>query len=1054
FPIQTRSNLPVQFNLQRGCFNTPIRWNPAPTLMMNGSPVTVTTVPDSGILRATVNVPLADIRQVWTLTVRDSLNRTVTRTWQTWHNENLQVSAGWLDPYNDVELSLPSQVSSSVDLTGITISQIAGSDSILLAVGMNRIGDSTRVLLHIGSEIAGEVVSTVKNAAEVGVPEWNGNGVEIVLCNPSAPNYTSTTHNRLITGRDPITVSIPVRVAVANGNTFSVRLALSDVEAVLGSWNRPWYFGAFSYLGGTMQTEGDAIEIPANWGGDVSDLDPDAVDILVSPGSGLQTRMLRNWSGNRLATLDGKYRGFLRVNASEIGMNRNVPFVQMLSRGTEYTVRPNWTLTAICSTANVTTRRFYQNGASVPFTQIGDTIRAAVTLAPGANVFHAEADNVNGIGRSSSILFQYEADQGPNVILTATVNGNNGTLDASGTTDPTPGDLITYSWTADSTNPSMVTIQNANQAIATITRPSVNGEYYFKVTASDQHGNVRYGKTFFRVWTEGWNAFNTNEAAWWLNDALFYEVFPRNYSANGGIQGVTADLDRIRALGFNAIWLTPIFPGPSEHGYAITDYFGIEEDYGTEADFREFMRQAKLRGFRVILDLVANHTSIEHPFMRDAQRFGRFSPYWDFFDRDGNGRYTYYYDWTSLPNVNSNNPDVIDHFIRASKYWMEEYGVDGYRCDVAWGPQNRNSNFWIQWRNELKKIRPDCFLLAEADASTFTSFENRFDAAMDWNLHHSLPGSFQNIFPGPPAISDVVNALTNFGVGYPGYKYPFRFMENFDEVRYISVKTPEQTRTAATMLLTANQMPMIYAGQELGMTSQRGTIEWGNDPNNMLAHYTNLLYARARIPALRTANFEQLTHNSGAPVLCYGRNIVGENKVVTMVNFAPTSQVVTVNIPTGWNLDAGTTYYVNDLLANTRFTRTGAQLTTITTSLNIHGAKVYVLSTEPFIVDAPDPSLVEIPVTTQLGTLYPNPFNATLKIPFTLAQGGEYKLAVFDILGRQVKTVAAGKLRPGFHSVLWDGTNDNGLAVSSGNYFVRLAAPNHAAIVKKVVLLR
>ena len=115
---------------------------------------------------------------------------------------------------------------------------------------------------------------------------------------------------------------------------------------------------------------------------------------------------------------------------------------------------------------------------------------------------------------------------------------------------------------------------------------------------------------------------------------------------------------------------------------------------------------------------------------------------------------------------------------------------------------------------------------------------------------------------------------------------------------------------------------------------------------------------------------------------------------------------------------------------------------------------MFVISTEPFIVNAEEIVASLLPTTTELGIAYPNPFNASIRIPFTLAQGGRYSVAVYDVLGRKIKTVAAGNIRPGYHQAIWNGTNENNSPVSSGNYFVRLTTASGTSSVKKVVLMK
>jgi glycosidase len=508
-------------------------------------------------------------------------------------------------------------------------------------------------------------------------------------------------------------------------------------------------------------------------------------------------------------------------------------------------------------------------------------------------------------------------------------------------------------------------------------------------------------------------------------------------------------------MGFNAIWLMPINPGPTGHGYHIVDYYGIEEDYGTEEDFIELVETAHDWDIKIILDLVINHTAIEHPFMQDAIAFDTYSHYWDYYDRDASGNYTYYYDWITLPNLNYDNPEVWWEFINVSEYWVETYNIDGFRCDVAWGPQSRNPDFWIAWRDALKTIKPELFLLAEATSTDFTYFDYRFDSAMDWNLHHEADYSLQNMFPGPPNLDEVHQIIINYGYPYPQYHYPFRFLENHDEERFINIATPTETKLAATLIYTIPGIPQIYAGQEIGTTSQRGQIIWFNDPHEMAEHYFKLGQIRNMLPAVRTPGIERLDNTQYSTVYSYYRYQPGENPVIAVLNFAGWSQVVTVDVPIeALGIDPEATYYLNELLGGTYTQRLGADLASITTSIDAKKARVYAIADSILLVGVQSKEPPEdLPLTYRLAQSYPNPFNAECRIAFELPKTGKVKLEVYNLMGQRVKILADNVIPSGRHYVTWNGRNDYDGILSSGVYFYRMTAGDFTQI-KKMILLK
>ena len=190
------------------------------------------------------------------------------------------------------------------------------------------------------------------------------------------------------------------------------------------------------------------------------------------------------------------------------------------------------------------------------------------------------------------------------------------------------------------------------------------------------------------------------------------EIFVRSFYDSDGdrvgdFNGITAKLDDLSALGVGGIWLMPIHPSPSYHGYDVTDYYDVNPDFGTLADFEALLSEAHARGIRVIIDLVLNHTSNEHPWFQSA-RFVENSPYREWYNWSDTAKTGYnqggsaYYESrfvASMPDLNLDNQEVRAEIEKIMRYWLE-LGVDGFRLDAVTsfytGSAQKNKAF-LKW---------------------------------------------------------------------------------------------------------------------------------------------------------------------------------------------------------------------------------------------------------------------------------------------------------------------------------------------------------------------
>ncbi len=425
----------------------------------------------------------------------------------------------------------------------------------------------------------------------------------------------------------------------------------------------------------------------------------------------------------------------------------------------------------------------------------------------------------------------------------------------------------------------------------------------------------------------------TNGFPWW-NDLVFYEIFVRSFYDSDGdgigdLNGLIEKLDYLNDgdptttddLGVTGIWLMPIMVSPSYHGYDVVDYFQIDPDYGTNEDFKRLMAEAHQRGIRVIVDLVLNHTSSQHPWFIESKNPESDKRDWyiwadenpGFRGPEGqvvwhNDPSGYYYGvfWGGMPDLNFENPDVTEAMFEATQFWLEEMNVDGFRLDAikhiieeGEGQQNtRSTHNWLQqYYTFYKTVDPNALTVGEAWTGTqqvveYTGDEVdiafQFDLALDI-LNSSRTGLAPIFVKTQQIVYDA----------FPPNQYA-TFITNHDQNRVMSQLGGDeaQARVAAAILLTGTGVPFVYYGEEIGMTGTkpdediRLPMQWASngpkvgftegapwrpaaadfpvrsvarqidDPDSLLSLYRDLIHLRNAHEALRVGDWTQVEANS------------------------------------------------------------------------------------------------------------------------------------------------------------------------------------------------
>jgi glycosidase len=555
-----------------------------------------------------------------------------------------------------------------------------------------------------------------------------------------------------------------------------------------------------------------------------------------------------------------------------------------------------------------TTITLLVNGSPVPVEREGDGSKftAVAKFGPGENEVLAVAKMPDGREeRSAPVTYTVRLEPRPTARLAVRVDGKRVVFDGT-SSEPSEYDgaaITSWSVLAREANPALLDLVEESPGIWSGAVPTADGEYYASLTVEDDRGRTDLAASYFVV-EEGQARVPdaVHERAAWIADAVVYGVVPRNFDPPG-FNGVAARLDDLADLGITALWFAPITGTlPDRFGYEVTNYFDVRAEYGTKEDFQALVEAAHTRGLRVLMDFVPNHTSIEHPYARDAAVNGQASTYWDYYDRDPGGNLTHYFDWAHLPNLNYDHPEVARFMMEAFTYWVRELGVDGFRVDAVWGIKERNPEWLPAYLEAMNRIKPDSLLIAEASARDEFYFEQGFDAAYDWTDelgHWAWGDALGGIAPIGKAMTD---ALTDGGQGYHEDALVMRFLNNNDTgPRFVSTYGVDFYRTALAMLLTLPGLPCLYTGDEVGAEyqpyAQIGPIDW-TDRKGLRDDTKKLIALRRGTSALHSREWLPLPVEPATPLfafLCTDEN--RQAPVVVLLNFSGDDVEATVELP-------------------------------------------------------------------------------------------------------------------------------------------------------------
>jgi len=451
------------------------------------------------------------------------------------------------------------------------------------------------------------------------------------------------------------------------------------------------------------------------------------------------------------------------------------------------------------------------------------------------------------------------------------------------------------------------------------------------------------------------------QPGWW-NDRVFYEIFVRSFADSttgplasdgiGDLQGLIDRLDYLNDgdpatnsdLGITGIWLMPISPSPSYHGYDVTDYYGVNPLYGTLEDLRRLLAEAHRRGIRVIVDLVLNHSSSQHPNFKAALRGDPAWRDWYLFvppDRvpqtrgpwgqqvwqEMNGQHYFGIFWSGMPDLNYRNPAVTAEAYRIAEFWLRDVGVDGFRLDairhlVEDGDAMNDTPETVAWlkgfQSQVKHVAPGALTVGEVWTGTETVSEYVQADAVDLAFEFDLAGAILDAAKSGTA-DKLAYTVANVAASYPAGRYA-TMITNHDQNRVASELREDDARLrlAAGLLLTLPGVPFLYYAEEIGQTGAkpdemiRNPMPWtaapnagftaaarpweplqpGHerrnvatqeaDPGSLLNHYRRLIRLRQSEPALARGAVRVL--DTGRSDVVAWERALGERRLIVVAN--------------------------------------------------------------------------------------------------------------------------------------------------------------------------
>jgi cyclomaltodextrinase len=508
---------------------------------------------------------------------------------------------------------------------------------------------------------------------------------------------------------------------------------------------------------------------------------------------------------------------------------------------------------------------------------------------------------------------------------------------------------LSYTVQPGDTNPEGLIISIDSQDRVRIEKPKADGNYFINFANASKFGEQTF-KFMFRKVRDSFEVFGpSNEQHPWMQHAVLYQLTPSNFTDKRSFVSISKKIRELAELGINTLYLQPVFKTHRKgQGYDIVDYFSLKEEFGSDEELAALIKEAKAHGMKVLFDLVINHSSIHHPYAKNRIEYKGRSHYNDYYQTKHDGaKYSSHYTvdefgfinyfWNDLVNLNYDNEEVQRWMLEACKHWVNTFDIDGYRFDAIWGVMARKPEFGLRLRNELKSIKPDILLLAEAKAMESEVYEFGYDAAYDWTSDTLWVSQWSweyeyntkesmTVFNHPKKAKR--KELLEEAV-FGNNDFPFRtlrFTENNDLHRFPSHHSSEQAKLASSLVFTLPGIPMLYQGQEVGNLTHPYTSKpvyddeqpiLDQDDSGMFEFYKKLIQLRVSNPALIVGKLDSF-ETSSDELFAFWRE-TEDQKLLVLMNLSSSEASFNLNLIFNEQMQADHYNSVKDLVSSRVF---------------------------------------------------------------------------------------------------------------------------------------